>query len=105
MGFLSKLPCLSKFLFIFELYIGALAIGFLSLIYNVSCILFLFISLGIASLSGICQLVLFILSIALALLLLVGTFQVCKLGVSLSVHQLSQASIIIYWLLLRVTKI
>ena len=77
MGFLSKLPCLSKFLFVFELYIGAIAIGILQLVFSVSSLIFHIISLGVASPSGLIILILYIISIVLSLLLLYGTFQVC----------------------------
>lgn len=79
MVFLSKIPCLSKFLWFFELHIGALVIGLIQLIFNVVALFWLVISLGIASLSGILQFVLYLICIALALLLLYGTF---KVGVS-----------------------
>lgn len=90
MGFLSKLPCLAKFLFIFELYVGALVIGLFQLIYNIAGLLWLIISLGVASVAGITSLILYLVCIALALLLLYGTF---KVGVSPRANRHHQSTI------------
>lgn len=70
------LPRLSRFLFVFELYIGAIVIGVIQLMLWGASLIYHIVSLGVASPNGILILIDVLIVLLLGLLLLYGTFKV-----------------------------